>query len=100
MALIAAVGVARFALTLAGLPNSVVKFASMTAVILAGLVYFAVTTETHLGRLRDAYCLILPYMAVEVVALSVFWATGRGGIFHAPEYNLGFGIAQIGRAHV
>jgi hypothetical protein len=92
VAAIVAIGAVRFALTTLGLPNDTVKYASMSAVILAGAIYFAVKSSSHGERLRHAYVLILPYMAVEVVALSLAWATGRETIFHAPEYSFGAGI--------
>ena len=89
---IAVVGVIRFVLSVAGLPNSTVKYVSMTAIILAGTVYFAVTTATHKGRLKAAYLLIMPYLVVEVLALGYTWLGGRVTIFHAEEYSMGTGI--------
>jgi hypothetical protein len=89
MAAIFGIGVLRFALTLAGLSNDVVKNFSMTAIMLVGTVYFALKTESHKERLKAAYLLTLPYMVVEVAAIGYTWATGRVTIFHAPEYNLG-----------
>lgn len=93
IAAILAVGILRFALTVSGLPNSIVKYASMSVVILAGAIYFAVVSSRHLERLKNAYLLILPYMIVEVAALMFTWVTGMDTIFHAPEYSLGTGIA-------
>jgi hypothetical protein len=92
IAAIVLMGITRFALNAAGLPNEIVKYFSMTAVIFAGAIYFAVTTVTHKERLKDAYFLILPYMAVEVIALSYTWATGRQTIFHANEYSFGVSV--------
>jgi hypothetical protein len=86
------VGVIRFALSVAGLPNSTVKYVSMTVIILAGVVYFAVTTPTHKSRLKAAWLLIMPYMVVEVLALAYTWLSGRVTIFHAQEYAMGAGI--------
>jgi hypothetical protein len=82
-------GIVRFVLTVSGLPNSVVKFFSMTAVIAVGLVYFALSTTSHWERLKASFLLILPYMIIEAVALGFTWATGRQTIFHAPEYSFG-----------
>ena len=93
MSLIGAMGVLRFVLTIAGLPNSMVKFASMTAIMIAGTFYFAVVTATHKDRLKAAYLLVVPYMVIEVAALGYTWATGYQTIFHAQEYSLGYGIA-------
>ena len=97
---IAAAGVIRFVLSVAGLPNSTVKYVSMTVVILAGAVYFAVTTPTHKSRLKAAFLLILPYLVVEVLVLAYTWITGRGTIFHAPEYSFGYGIAAHTLGHL
>ena len=91
---ILAMGFVRFILNISGLPNSVVKFFSMTAIIVIGTVYFAIATTGHKERLKAAYLLILPYMIVEVLALGYTWATGRQTIFHAEEYSMGFSIAQ------
>jgi hypothetical protein len=95
MAAIAVMGVIRFLLTIAGVPNTVVKFASMTVIILIGTTYFGAILPTHKERLKAAYLLILPYMIVEVAALGYTWASGRQTIFHADEYSFGVGI----RAH-
>src|SRR6185503_8288700 len=100
IAAIAAVGVIRFVLSISGLPNSIVKYVSMSVVIMIGAVYFALTTPTHKGRLKDAYLLILPYLVVEVLALGYTWVTGHQTIFHAEEYSLGYGIAAHTIGHL
>jgi hypothetical protein len=100
IAAILAVGVIRFVLSVAGLPNSTVKYVSMSVVILVGTIYFALATPTHKGRLKDAYLLILPYLVVEVLALGYTWATGHQTIFHAGEYSLGYGIAAHTIGHL
>ena len=89
---IAAVGVARFILDAVGVPHDIVKYVSMTAVMIACSVYFAIATGTHKERLKAAYLLVLPYMTVEVLALSYTWATGHQTIFSAAEYSLGYSI--------
>jgi hypothetical protein len=83
------VGTLRFVLTIAGLPNNIVRFVSMTAVIAVGIVYFAFATLSHKERLKAAYLLTIPYMLVEVAALGYTWFSGRPTIFHAPEYSFG-----------
>jgi hypothetical protein len=92
MAAIFVMGVIRFALTMAGLPNEVVKFASMTVIVFAGTLYFAIGSPTHKERLKAAYLLVLPYMIIEVAALAFTWVTGQQTIFHAQEYSFGTGI--------
>jgi hypothetical protein len=93
MAAIFLMGLLRFALTLAALPDALVKFFSMTVILLAGTVYFALRTATHKDRLKAAYLLMFPYMVVEVAALGYTWATGRQTIFHSADYSLGTSIA-------
>ncbi len=92
IAAIAAMGVTRFALDAAGLPNNVVKYFSMTVVMIAGSVYFAVATATHKERLKAAYLLVMPYMTIEVLALGYTWISGRQTIFHTAEYSMGYSL--------
>jgi hypothetical protein len=87
IALIAVIGVARFALDRYGLPKDIVKYVSMSAVMTVGIVYFGIISATHKDRLKSAYLVILPYMIVEVLALSYTWVTGIRTIFHVPEYS-------------
>jgi hypothetical protein len=89
---IAGMGMIRFFLDAEGVPKDIVKYFSMTAVMIACSVYFAIATTTHKERLKAAYLLVMPYMTVEVLALSYTWATGHPTIFHAAEYSLGASI--------
>ena len=100
IAAIVLMGVLRFVLSLADLPDSAVKYASMTVVILVGAVYFAIVSQTHLERLKEAYLLLLPYMIVEVAALSYTWITGDQTIFQADAYNFGFDIKKHTLGHL
>jgi hypothetical protein len=90
----------RFVLDAGGVPKDIVKYFSMTAVMIACSVYFAIAAETHKERLKAAYLLVMPYMAVEVIALSYTWATGHQTIFHAAEYSLGYSIAVHTLGHL
>src|SRR2546428_135293 len=92
IAAILAVGAIRFALTISGVTDSITRFASMTVIIMAGTVYFAIAARTHKERLKAAYLLIIPYMIVEVAALGYTWSSGRQTIFHAREYSFGTSI--------
>jgi hypothetical protein len=89
IAAIFVMGVIRFVLTVSGLPDSIVKYFSMTVISIAGTLYFALATDTHRERLKASYLLILPYMIVEVAALGYTWASGRQTIFHSKEYSFG-----------
>ncbi len=88
-AAIIVMGIVRFALTSARLPDSTVKFFSMTFVICVGTLYFALTTATHKDRLKASYILLIPYMLIEVSVLGYAWATGRPSIFHTKDYSFG-----------
>ena len=92
IAAIAAMGIIRFILSVNGVPNGIVRYFSMTVVMIAGSIYFAVVTPTHKGRLKASYLLVLPYMTIEVLALGYTWISGRQTIFGAAEYSLGTSI--------
>src|SRR3989442_14304277 len=89
---IAVMGIVRFIFDANGVPKDVVKYFSMSAIMVIGSLYFAIATATHKERLKASYLLVMPYMTVEVLALSYTWATGRQTIFHAAEYSLGYSI--------
>lgn len=80
-------GLARFVLTVAGVSDALAKYASMSAVIFVGCLYFGVRAASFRELLRYAYVLILPYMLVELAGIGYTWATGRPTIFHTPEYS-------------
>ena len=88
-------GIVRFTLDRLGVPKDTVKYFSMSAIIMAGLIYFSVVTVGHKARLKAAYLLILPYMIIEVLALGYTWASGNQTIFHTEEYSFGMSV----RAH-
>ena len=100
IAAIAAMGLVRFVLTVAGVTDGVVKYFSMTALIIAGTIYFGFIRVTHKERLKSAYLLIFPYMIVELGALSYTWTTGRVTIFHAPQYSFRTSIAAHTMGHL
>ena len=97
---ILAMGIIRFVLTISGLPDSIVKYFSMTVIVTAGTVYFAIATGAHKERLKASYFLILPYLIVEVAALGYTWASGRRTIFHSADYSFGLPIAQHTIGHL
>ena len=97
---IAVMGVVRFILDASGLPKDVVKYFSMTAIMIIGSLYFAIATATHKERLKASYLLIMPYMTVEVIALGYTWATGHQTIFHAAEYSMGTSIGVHTLGHL
>lgn len=94
MTAILLVGLVRFGLTVAGTPDQVTQYASMSVVILAGCVYFGVAGLKWKQLALVSYLLILPYMAVELAGIGYTWATGRATIFHVPQYSFGMPIAH------
>jgi hypothetical protein len=67
IALVVVVGVARLALSLAGVPVSAIKFVSVTTMALLGVVYFGVRTHTSgFGSYRQ----LLPLMVITLGAGS------------------------------
>jgi hypothetical protein len=94
VALVVVVGVARLALSLAGVPVSSARFVSVTTMALLGVVYFGVRTHTSgFGSYRQ----LLPLMIITLGAAS--WVsgfavvlaivTGRDNIYSIPEYSGG-----------
>lgn len=98
--LILGVGAARFVLSFAGVGNELVRYASMTAVIVAATVWFGSRPTLWRRRLRISYALVIPYMLVETAGLGYTWLSGRETIFQAPEYALDFAIEWHLLGHV
>ena len=92
MAGVLVMGAIRFLLTVSGIPDATVKYLSMSVVVAAGALYFAIVISSRRERLLAAFLLIVPYMIVEVAALAYTWATGYPTIFHSREYSLGVSI--------
>ena len=94
LVLIVVVGLARLALSLAGVPNSAAKWLSVTVAVLIGTVYYAVRAHTT-GF--GSYKQLLPPLWIQsvvangivIVGIVIGIATGRDNIFTAPEYSGG-----------
>ncbi len=92
LALIAAVAIVRLVLSLAGVPNSAVKWLSVTVVVLAGTVIYGVLVYTS-GF--GSYKQLLPVLwlqaavahAIIIAGIVLSGLTGRVNIFSAPEYG-------------
>ena len=94
LGLITVVGVGRLVLSLAGLPNSEVKWLSITGAGLTGIVYFAVRVPTAgFGGYKHLLPLLVLQAAVAngivISAILIAMATGVDNIFSAPEYSGG-----------
>ena len=71
--LILVVGLARLILSLLGMPNSAVKFISITVALLLGMLYYSVTVHTS-GF--GSYKQLLPVLALPVILGSCIVITG------------------------
>ncbi len=88
------VGVARLALSLAGVPNSTGKYASVTVAFLLGLICLSVRVHTsRFGSYKQLLpsLWILSFVTQAFVAASIVLAivTGHDNIFTAPEFSGG-----------
>lgn len=91
---IAVVFVVRLALSLAGTPNATAKWASVTVVLLLGMLYYGVAVHTRgFGSYKQLYPLLLfqSLLGEGLVALAVVLGilTGKDNIYTAPEYSGG-----------
>jgi hypothetical protein len=89
--LILAVGLARLALSLAGAPNSTVRWLSMTIALLVGVVYAGIKAP----RSGFGYRHLLPVVflqavlvnGITIIGILIAVATGQDNIFTAPEFS-------------
>ncbi|HTV53446.1 MAG TPA: hypothetical protein VMI06_00860 [Terriglobia bacterium] len=92
--LILAVGLGRLCLSLAGAPVSIVKFVSMTVLMLLGLIYYSV--RVHASGF-GSYKQLLPVLALQVILINLITIsgivlaieTGKDNIFTVPEFSPG-----------
>jgi hypothetical protein len=94
LGLILVVGLARLGLSLAGIENAAVKWLSISAALLVGLVYCAVRVyTTGFGSYKQLLPLyfLQSALAQVIVALGIVIAifSGQDNIFSAPEYSGG-----------
>ncbi len=94
LALIVLAWLVRLTLSLAGVPNASAKWISVTAILLAGVLYYGVAVyRKGFGSYKQLYPLMLFQSVVGegLVALAVALAivTSRDNIYTAPEYSGG-----------
>ena len=94
LGLILVVGIARLALSLGGVPNSTVKWFSVTGLVWIGVVYYSIKVHTSgFGSYKQllVICALQNLAAQAVVISGIVLAilTGVGNIFSAPEYAFG-----------
>jgi hypothetical protein len=90
--LIGVVGVAKLAMSLAGLPDETTKWLSITVLTIAGVIYYGVRVHTSgFGSYKQLLPLIFNQnvLAQGIIAAGIIIAmvTGRDNVFTAPEYS-------------
>ena len=93
LGLIAAVGLARLGMSLAGTPNSAVAFLSMNVVAWAGALYYGLAADRH-GFTRYKQLLPLGFFQIvlqQVIAVVgiLLAIAGYANIYAAPEFSFG-----------
>ena len=94
LVLILIVGLARLLLSLAGVPNSTVKWLSVTVVTLLGGLYCAIRVHTS-GF--GSYKQLLPVIAllnltaqiIAIAGIAIAMITGNNNVFSSPEFAFG-----------
>ena len=95
VAAILTVGILRVTLSLAGVPDQITTFFSITVVLVAGILYFGITSREWRDRMQAAYVLFVPYTLIAVPALGYTWITGVPTIFQRHEESMtGLTIGQ------
>ena len=94
LGLILVVGLARLALSLAGMPNSTTKWLSITVVSLVGLLYYGVRVHsTGFGSYKQLLPLIFNQTVlgnvISIIGIVIGILTGHDNVFTAPEYSGG-----------
>jgi hypothetical protein len=94
LGLILVVGIARFALSLAGFPNSTVKWISITAVSWVGVLYYSIRIHSSgFGSYKELLpvCVLQMCTAQVVIVSAIVLAiiTGHDNIFTVPEVSFG-----------
>jgi hypothetical protein len=92
--LILVVGIARLALSLGGVSDSIARWLSITAVAWIGVLYFSIKVHTtgfgsykHLLPILVLQGLAAQAVIVPAIILAIF--TGQDNIFSIPEYSFG-----------
>jgi hypothetical protein len=94
LVLIVLVGIGRLALSLGGVPISIAKWLSITAVMWIGVLYYSVRVHTngfgsykHLLPIFVLQSLVAQAIIIPAIVLAIF--TGNDNIYSVPEYSFG-----------
>jgi hypothetical protein len=90
---ILAVGFLRFGLSLAGVPDEIATYCSITAVLGIGTAYFGLTSSGWKELFVASYAMTLAYTFVAVIALGYTVVTGQHTIFQRHEHAFGMDAA-------
>jgi len=94
LGLILVVGLAKLAMTLAGMPNDVTKWLSITVLTLLGVLYYGVRVHTAgFGGYKQLLPLVFNQtalgQAIVITGIIIGIVTGHDNVFTAPEYSGG-----------
>ena len=94
LGLLLVVGLAKLALSLAGLPNDATRWLSVTVISLASLFYYGVRVHTSgFGSYKQLLPLVFNQNVlahgITIIGIVIGIVTGRDNIFTAPEYSGG-----------
>jgi hypothetical protein len=94
LGLILVVGIARLALSLSGVPNSIAKWLSITAVMWIGVLYYSIRLHTSgFGSYKHLLpiCILQSCVAQVIIVPAIVMAilTGNDNIYSAPEFSFG-----------
>jgi hypothetical protein len=94
LGLIVVFGIARLALSLGGIPQSVTKWLSITAVMWIGVLYYSIRVHTSgFGSYQQLLpiCVLQNIVAEAIIVSAIMLAifTGNDNIFSVPEYSFG-----------
>lgn len=94
LVLIAATGLIRLALSLAGVPNATTRWFSMSVVAWIALIYNAIRIHTtRFGTYRHllVVCVLINVVAQSIASagIGLAMATGTDNVFSAPEFAFG-----------
>ena len=94
LGLILALGLAKLALTLSGVPNSTTKWLSLTVLTLLGVLYYGVRVHTSgFGSYKQMLPLIFNQgvlaQGIVIAGIVIGIVTGHDNVFTAPEYSGG-----------
>jgi hypothetical protein len=94
LGLILVVGIARLALSLGGVPSSIAKWISITAVMWMGVLYYSIRVHTSgFGSYKQLLPIcVLQSLAAQVIivpAIVLAIITGHDNIYSAPEFSFG-----------